>query len=363
MDECCVSYGTFLFSEIISVKLEKEKEGKKNILFLLFFFFLLLMVNVSISFGSLNVRGIKDIVKRKALFLFCKGQKCHCLFLQETHSCQADVNFWANQWGDKMIFSHGSNRSGGVAICFNRYPGEIITHEADVEGHWLAVVLKNESLFFIIVNVYGYNNDNQNKKLLQNITDLIAELKIRFPTEYILVGGDWNMAPDEWDDRWPPRLGRLQCNGIVADFATDNNLTDVWRKLNPGVKSYSWFKPNNDNKSRIDYWMVSDCVLQYTSQSNIAKAPLSDHCYIDITIEPLEKVYRNKGYWKFNAHLLYKEDYCNMIRQLIKEIENDVGIEDNMKKWEFAKFRIREYTIKFSKDLNRKKREYESKLF
>lgn len=70
------------------------------------------------------------------------------------------------------------------------------------------------------------------------------------------------MTPDEWEDRWPPRLGRSQCNDKVAGFATDNNLTDVWRKLNP--KSYSWFKPNGDNKSRIDYWMVSDSVLKYT---------------------------------------------------------------------------------------------------
>lgn len=48
----------------------------------------------------------------------------------------ADVTFWANQWGDKILFSRGSNRSGGVAICFNKFPGEIITYKADSEGHW-----------------------------------------------------------------------------------------------------------------------------------------------------------------------------------------------------------------------------------
>lgn len=100
------------------------------------------MFNVKISFGSLNVRGLKELVKRKALFLFCKGQKSHCFFLQETHSSEADASFWLNQWGGKILFSHGSSRSGGVAICFNNFPGEVITHRTDTEGHWLTAVVK-----------------------------------------------------------------------------------------------------------------------------------------------------------------------------------------------------------------------------
>ncbi len=93
------------------------------------------MFNCSISLASLNVRGLKDLVKRKALFLFCKGRKPHCLLLQETHSSEVDTKFWANQWGDRILFSHGTNKSAGVAICFNRFPGDIITHRADDQGH------------------------------------------------------------------------------------------------------------------------------------------------------------------------------------------------------------------------------------
>lgn len=38
---------------------------------------------------------------------------------------------------------------------------------------------------------YGYNTDSQNKKLLQNITDVISEIKRRYPTDYNLAGGDY----------------------------------------------------------------------------------------------------------------------------------------------------------------------------
>lgn len=321
------------------------------------------MESVDISFGSLNVRGLKDIVKRKALFLFCKGQRSQCLFLQETHSADVDVAFWTNQWVDKILFNHGSNRSAGVAICFNRCPGEIITHRNDGDGHWLTVVLKVESQFLIITNIYGYNNDGQNKKLMEKITNVISELKVRYPTSYILVGGDWNMTPDEWVDRMPPRLCKPNCNEIIKSFTTDNNLTDVWRCLNPDVESYSWFKPNGGNKSRIDYWMVSDDILRNTLRSRITKAPLTDHCFIDLVLGPAVKEVRNKGYWKFNARLLKNEDYCVQIRELIKENEDNESFRNNMSRWEFIKFKIRQFTIKFSKKLSREKREYESNLF
>lgn len=61
--------------------------------------------------------------------------------------------------GDKILFSHGTNRSAGVAICFNRCPGKKINDRPDIEGHWLAVVLHMENVPFILVNVYRYNND------------------------------------------------------------------------------------------------------------------------------------------------------------------------------------------------------------
>lgn len=62
---------------------------------------------------------------------------------------------------------------------------------------------------------------------MEKITNVISELKVRYPTSYILVGGDWNMTPDEWVDRMPPRLCKPNCNEIIKSFTTDNNLTDV----------------------------------------------------------------------------------------------------------------------------------------
>lgn len=69
--------------------------------------------------------------------------------------CDTDATFWSNQRGEKVLFSHGSSRSGGVVICFNTCPGKIVTVKADEDGHWLAVVLNVEGTFIILTNVYG----------------------------------------------------------------------------------------------------------------------------------------------------------------------------------------------------------------
>lgn len=70
----------------------------------------------SFSVIYLNVRGLRDAVKRKAVFfLFCKSSESDIILLQETHSCEMDVKFWRNQWGNIIYCSHhGSSHSAGV---------------------------------------------------------------------------------------------------------------------------------------------------------------------------------------------------------------------------------------------------------
>ncbi len=95
-----------------------------------------------LSFLSLNVRGLRNNVKRKAIFLFCEEQKANCIFLQETHSVEADTQFWKLQWGDPIFFSHGTSHSAGAMILFNRLSGKVIDHKSDLKGHWQMVAFE-----------------------------------------------------------------------------------------------------------------------------------------------------------------------------------------------------------------------------
>ena len=90
-------------------------------------------------------------------------------------------------------------------------------HRADREGHWLNVVLKVDSHFMILINVYGHKSVTQNRQMLENIITAIAELKTLHPTDFILMRGDWNMTPDECEDRWPPKFDSHHYNSLMED--------------------------------------------------------------------------------------------------------------------------------------------------
>ncbi len=190
-------------------------------------------VKTSLSCISLNARGHRNSVKRKAFFLFCKNKSAHCVLLQETHSKPDDVKFWTSQWGDKIVFSHASTQSAGVAILFNNLPGKIIKSRTDSNGHWISVVLNIDDVLFILFNVYGYNSSTLNNKLLSEISNLLFELKLLYPTDNVVIGGDFNLVMDETLDRYPPKFSNSHPNLQFINFCLDNNVVDIWRIRNP----------------------------------------------------------------------------------------------------------------------------------
>lgn len=53
-------------------------------------------LRMKISLLSLNVRGLRNKVKRRSIFSFLKDQNCDIFFLQETFSEPKDESIWEN---------------------------------------------------------------------------------------------------------------------------------------------------------------------------------------------------------------------------------------------------------------------------
>ena len=68
---------------------------------------------------SLNVRGIRNLIKRSIIFTCLKVQNATFYFLQETYSEPCDESFWKNEWGGEIFFSHGTHHSKGACILLN----------------------------------------------------------------------------------------------------------------------------------------------------------------------------------------------------------------------------------------------------
>lgn len=96
-------------------------------------------------------------------------------------------------------------------------------------------------------------------------------------------------------------------NTILCDFLNSNSLIDIWRNRNPGLIQFSWVKPNGSSKSRIDLWLATPGISSNVSNVLISNAPLTDHCVINLELNPDYRPKSKKDYWKFNADLLKEE--------------------------------------------------------
>ncbi len=85
-----------------------------------------------------------------------------------------DENFWKTQWGNAVLYSHGSNHSAGVAILIHKFKGDILKVVGSDDGRWILTLIKLDNYFLILCNIYGYNS---HPSLINNFS-LISLLKL-----------------------------------------------------------------------------------------------------------------------------------------------------------------------------------------
>ena len=109
---------------------------------------------------SLNVRGISNFRKRRAIFTWCQKRKADFMFLQETHSKKDTEIYWKNKWGAEAVMSHGSSNSCGVAILF-RKGVDCVIHTKNLDPLERYIILKAAIKYkiYILINIYAPNKD------------------------------------------------------------------------------------------------------------------------------------------------------------------------------------------------------------
>lgn len=168
------------------------------------------------------------------------------------------------------------------------------------------------------------------------------------------------MVYDEVLHRHPSRFQRSS-NSSLTEFCGSLDLLDPWRFKYPNTKQYSWFKPNDTIKSRIDFWFISASLRNFVSECSMSAAPLTDHAVIKLTLNPgIRKGL--VGYWKFNSSLLKNKVFESEILSLISEVMSDLSLSSHSARWEFLKFKIRKFCIFLAKKLSKNGRLSEMSL-
>lgn len=176
------------------------------------------------NFVSFNVNGLRDVNKRRSVFNFLKTTNANIVLLQETHSSIDDETIWSNEWGNKIIFSHCSNRSKGVALLFQRgFRPQIHITRLDLNGRFLLLELTLVETKFLLVNIYAPNEDDPS--FFDKIFDMI---EIRDNNSLILAG-DFNTTLDQdWDLYNNAGLNHVKKRNAILEYMENKGLVDVF---------------------------------------------------------------------------------------------------------------------------------------
>ena len=317
------------------------------------------------SLLSLNVRGLNDARKRRKIFTWLHHQSADIIFLQETYSTPEVEIMWKNEWGGKLIFSHGTRHSRGVAICFkSKLNFDIKTVKTCNDGRFIYLDILIDDSPFKLLNLYAPNRAKCQTNFLLQIKNLLLKEDCINSNE-LIIGGDFNCVLDPSLDKkgGTESDNKSRVVNTIGLLMHTFDLHDIWRIKNPDVQKFTWRQKKPPVYCRLDYWIISDCLHEYIKVADIKCTPFSDHSAITLCLESPKFESQRIGYWKFNSSLTTDKNYEELIKTKIPLwLEENKEITDKRIMWDFIKYKIRKETISFSKNKSKCSRRHEQYL-
>ena len=170
----------------------------------------------------------------------------------------------------------------------------------------------------------------------------------------ILIGGDFNFCLDPVLDRSTKILTKSKVVKLMLSLMNDLNLIDIWRKINPKEKDYSFYSNRHKSYSRIDFFLLSKNIQDRVKNIEYKARVLSDHSPLLMAMEMADKMkphYR----WRFNSTLLNRQDFCVFMEKEIKFFfdTNLHSVNDKFVLWDAMKAYLRGQIISYSSKINK----------
>ena len=232
---------------------------------------------------SLNVRGLRNTNKRRAIFSYLKKQKVTIFNLQETFSKPEDEKIWTAEWGGKGFFSHGTEHSKGVTMLINpasKFQVSIV--EIDPHGRYLITKLQVEHTIFYVINVYAPNDYREQEQFIRILGEKLVS---KTDTTKLIISGDWNATLNKIDKWRGLPWKETTCRNSIIDLMEELNLLDIYRQFHAKNKSFTYETKNSKLKSRIEFFLVS-CLTSYNVKRTEERSSMApDHKAIFLGLE------------------------------------------------------------------------------
>lgn len=314
---------------------------------------------LDLKIGSLNVRGIRNSVKRLAIFENMRGQNFDIIFLQEAYCTEEIKTKWEEEWGGVCVFSNGSIHSCGTIIMFKKNLDiEIIEKVIDQKGRYVFLKVKFHNCEMYLGNIYSPTIQTGKNLFYKKIIETLVDLNVN-KSDSIILAGDWNNVMNAAIDRKSCRA-RNDAESLpinLAQLIEIYELEDIWRLRNPKSSRFTYRQKNPLVQSRLDYFLTSNCVQNKVINTDIIPSVRSDHSIISINIYCDKQEKRGPGYWKFNTSLNDDITFVKEMKtKLVEWKEECREVPSKQLLWELLKYKIRNFAQVYSK----KKRKMET---
>ena len=139
------------------------------------------------------------------------------------------------------------------------------------------------------------------------------------------------------------------------DIKESLGLCDIWRVRNRKKKRYTFRRQHVTGfiQRSLDCFLVSNNLQETINRTDILTALPTDHSPIFFSLSKNIDISRGKGLWQFNNSLCHKLDFVTELKDDLKVICNRMSVEQTNGEqlcWEYIKYEIRKFSIRFSKE-------------
>ena len=198
------------------------------------------------------------------------------------------------------VFVNSNSNSRGVAIlAATELNLSAINTHIDPEENFIFVHTHYLGHELLLGAIYGPNNTSRD--FYRRISHVISQ----YSHCKIILGGDWNTVWDSAplhhniDVYKMAALPNPKNSELLKNMAQNYNLVDPFRVLHPFVNSYTYtpFGPSRKNRSRLDFFVISENVLPSLlncENSNTPSTRLFDHKSVSLYLGPVNTTHNKK---------------------------------------------------------------------
>ena len=157
--------------------------------------------------------------------------------------------------------------------------------------------------------------------LVYKLRKVVGSNNLTIGNDLFIICGDFNLTLNPDLDCFNYKhINNPKARDFLSNVIEENNLFDTFRELHPSQRRYTWRRKNPLKQSRLDFFLVTENIVNLIKKSKIETGYKSDHSIVTLILA-MDNFVHGKSLWKHNNSLLTDAEYLKTINSKIQEIK------------------------------------------